>query len=123
MPSRYFNEDAYPFIQGDNLPSYVFSIYDSDNLPADLSGYPSLIVTAKFREKNAAASLAQITCTEVDASIGQFKITSWPSAVSSASEGKHELEIQLDYQGDGTEIQTVYNLVQFDVVEQFGDVS
>jgi len=122
MSHRYFNEEAYPLIQGDTLPAYVFSIYDSNGAPANLSAYSALVVTARFRESGSATSLAVITCTEVNASIGQFKIDAWPSAVSSASEGKHELEFQVDYLGDATSIQTVYTLVQFKVFEQFGAV-
>lgn len=123
MNERYFNDDAYPLIQGDTFPSYVFSIYDSTGAAVDLSAYGSLVVTAKFREEDAAASLAAITCTAVDKSIGQFKIASWPAAVGSASEGTHELEIELDYLGDATQVQTVYHLIQFEVIEQFGAVA
>ncbi len=121
MSRSYFNDDAYEFVQGDTLPAYVFSIF-SNGSAADLSGYLSIIVKARFREKGASTSLAVITCTEVDASIGQFSIDIWPAAVAAASTGKHELEIEVDYLGDGTQVQTTTNLVLFKVLEQFGDV-
>ena len=121
MSHRYFNEEAYPFIQGDTFPSFIFTINDSSGAPADFSSYPSIIVQARFREKNAALSLAVITCAEVDSAIGQFRISSWPATVTNAETGKHELEIQVDYLGDGTQVQTVYTLVEFKVFEQFGD--
>lgn len=119
---RYFNTEPYPLIKGDTNPPYVFSIYDSDGAPADLSSYGSLVVTGRVREEGSATSLAAITCTAVDASIGQFKVPAWPSAVTSADEGILELEIELDYLGDATQVQTVYNLVQFRLYEQFGAV-
>ena len=120
MARRYFNTEAYELVQGDTLPAYIFSIY-SNGEPADFSSYGSLVVTARFREKGATTSLAEIVCDEVNASIGQFKITLWPAAVSAAEEGKHELEIEVDYLGDGTQVQTVTDLVLFKVLEQFGD--
>jgi len=120
MARRYFNTEAYELVQGDTLPAYIFSIY-SNGEPADFSSYGSLVVTARFREKGATTSLAEIVCDEVNASVGQFKITLWPAAVSAAEEGKHELEIEVDYLGDGTQVQTVTDLVLFKVLEQFGD--
>ena len=123
MSKRYFNSDPYPLPQGDTKPSYIFTINDSTGSPADFSSYPSLIVRARFREQGATLSLAVITCTVVNATIGKFKIATWPAAVAAADEGIHELEIEVDYQGDLTEIQTVYNWVKFDVLEQFGETS
>lgn len=120
MGRRYFNgTDAYELVQGDTLPAYIFTIY-SNGVPANFSSYGSLIVTARFREKGSETSLAEIVCDEVDASIGQFKITLWPAAVSDAETGKHELEIEVDYLGDGTQVQTVTDLVLFNMLEQFG---
>lgn len=122
MPNRYFNNVAYPFIQGDTLPAYVFSLKNANGTVVDLSAYPALIVYARFREQGSSDSLAKITCTEIDASIGKYRIDSWPSAVAAAEEGLHELEIEIDYLGDATVIQTVYHLVKFKVIEQFGEV-
>jgi hypothetical protein len=59
----------------------------------------------------------------VDKAIGQFMINAWPAAVAAAEEGAHELEIEVDYLGDGTQIQTVYDIVKFKVFEQFGDTA
>lgn len=123
MRERYFNEDPYPLIQGDNFPPYVFTIQDSTGQVADFSSYDSLIVRARFREQGDPLSLAVIICTAVDKAIGQFKIDSWPAAVAAAEEGTHELEIEVDYLGDGTQIQTVYDIVNFKVFEQFGDTA
>jgi hypothetical protein len=123
VQERYFNEDPYPLIQGDTFPPYVFTIQDSTGQPADFSSYGSLVIRARFREQGSALSLAVITCSVVDAAIGQFMIGSWPAAVAAAEEGKHELEIEVDYLGDGTQMQTVYHIVQFKVHEQFGDTA
>ncbi|MCG7931980.1 MAG: hypothetical protein N0E44_18260 [Candidatus Thiodiazotropha lotti] len=123
MHDRYFNDDPYPLIQGDNYPPYVFTIHDSLGQPADFSGYSSLVVRARFREQGGDLSLAVITCTAVDKSIGQFRIDSWPAAVAAAEEGTHELEIEVDYLGDSSQVQTVYDIVKFKVFEQFGDTA
>lgn len=123
MANRYFNDTAYPFILGDTKPSYTFSIYNSTGVPADLSSFPSLVVYARVREQGSATSLAKITCTAVNAAIGKYRIDNWPAAVGDAEEGIHELEIEVDFLGDATSIQTVYHLVKFDMIEQFGEVS
>lgn len=123
MANRYYNSTAYPFVKGDRKPSYTFSIYNYTGGPANLSSYPSLIVHARFREQGSSTSLANITCTAVNAAIGQYRIDTWPTTVAAASEGIHELEIEVDFNGDGTVTQTVYHLIKFNVLEQFGATS
>jgi hypothetical protein len=123
VQERYFNDDPYPLIQGDNFPPYVFTIRDSTGQAADFSSYGSLVVRARFREQGYPLSLAVITCSDVDKAIGQFMIDSWPEAVAAAEEGIHELEIEVDYLGDESRIQTVYDIVKFKVFEQFGDTA
>lgn len=118
---RYYNDDPYPFISGDTWPSLIFQVGTSTGAPADFTSYPNMVVTARFREKGASTSLAEITCSHVDRTIGQFRISLWPEAVSGAEEGTHELEIECDLAGDGVTVQTVFNLVKFRVYEQFGD--
>ncbi len=122
MGKQYFNSDEYIFTQNDTLPAYVFTLY-SNGSAVDLSGYPAIVVKARFREKGAALSLAVITCTVVNATIGQFQIANWPAAVSAAETGRHELEIEVDYLGDATQVQTCTNLVLFKVLEEFGDTA
>jgi len=123
MSKRYFNDTAYPFIQGNTRPTYTFTIYDSTGAPANFSSFPSIVVTARFREEGATTSLAVITCDEVNKAIGKFKITTWPAAVAAANEGVHELEIEVDYAGDDTLVERVYHLVKFKVYEKFGDTA
>jgi len=123
MSNRYFNSEAYPFFVGDTKPTYIFTIYNTLNQPADFSSFPNIIVKARFREKGSSTSLAVITCETVSLAAGKFKITTWPSEVAAAEEGIHELEIEIDYKGDGTEIQTVFSLIKFKVYEEFGDES
>lgn len=119
MGKEYFNSEEYLLTQNDTLPAYVFSLF-SNGSAADLSGYPAIVVKARFREKGSATSLAVITCTTVNATIGQFQIALWPAAVAAAETGTHELEIEVDYLGDATQVQTCTNLVKFKVLEEFG---
>ncbi len=122
MANRYYNSTAYPFVIGDRKPSYTFSIYNYTGGPANLSSYPSLIVYARFRAQGVTTSIAKITCTAVNAAVGQYRIDTWPTTVAAASEGIHELEIEVDFLGDATITQTIYQLIKFNVIEQFGAV-
>jgi hypothetical protein len=120
--SRYFNDDAYPLVQNDTWPIYTFQI-GANGQAADFTGYPNVVVKAKVRERGAVVTLAEITCDTVDRSSGQFKVSAWPAAVMSSDPTTLEMQVEVDYLGDGTYVATVYHLVKFKLYEEFADAS
>ena len=119
MTTRAFNSSPYPLIQGDTRPPLTLQIGDSTGAAADFSRFASLVVTAHWREKDAAAVTASIVMSAVDASAGQYRIDAWPTAALAGDEGRYELEIEVDYLGDGTSVETVFDTVQFKLHEDF----
>lgn len=117
--NRSFNPNPYPLVQSDTRPPVTIQIGDSTGQAADFSFYPSIVVRGYWREKDASSITATITLTTVDATVGQFMISTWPAASLGVDEGRYELEIEVDYQGDGTVKETVFDTVQFRVYEDF----
>lgn len=116
--NRYFNDDAYLLTQNDTWPSYTFQI-GTNGVASDFSVYPSRVVTAYVRQKGADTTLAEITCSAVNAATGQFKITTWPSTVTSVNPTNLEVQVEVDYYGDGVQVSTAINLIKFRLLEKF----
>jgi hypothetical protein len=116
---RDFNPQPYPLVQSDTRPPITIQIGDSTGAAADFSAYPSIVVRGYWRERNASSITATITLSTVDATVGQFKIDSWSATALGVDEGRYEIEIEIDYQGDGSVVETVFDTIQFKVWEDF----
>lgn len=121
MRACYFNDEAYPLVQGDTWPPYAFTIGTADGA-GDFTEYPDVVVTARVRYRGAATTLAAITCEEVDRRVGQFRIATWPEEVMGGDPGAMEMELEVDYLGDGVLVGTVIDLIKFDLLEGFAAV-
>lgn len=130
--SKYMNDTPYVLGRADTRPPFVFTIKTQTPggtaTPINLSAYASSAVRVKIRERGAETNLAMISCTKIDGSIGQFQISSWPSAVTSALDssgepitGKLEGQFQLSRDGTFTDTQTVKQWALFDLRELFGE--
>ena len=120
--SKYFNQDPYKLTQNDTDPPLTF-VLGSGGTADDFSDYPNMVVTARVRQAGESTSLADITCTHVHRSTGQFQIASWPTAVVSADSGPLEVQISIDYWGDGTKVLTVVDWLKLKLLEEFGSVA
>jgi len=106
-------------VQNDLKPDIYFMITNkSDDTVVDVSA-SSIVVTAKFRAKGASTSLFEATCTKVKPVLGIVSMV-WPADSLDVDAGRYEIEITVT---DGTDPQTVLDIVQVRVKEEFGDVS
>jgi hypothetical protein len=100
-------------VSGDNRPYIKLTLKDSDGVAMNLAG---ATVRVFFRESGTETILATIPCTLVGGgTTGQAQFN-FPGTTLDVPAGPYEGEIEIDF---GGEIQTVYDLLKFQVREQF----
>jgi hypothetical protein len=100
-------------VQGDNLPYIKMTLSNPDGTAVDVS---SATVTVKFRAVNTTTVLSTITCTNVtDGTDGVVKFN-FPGTTLDVDPGQYEGEVEIDFAGLH---QTVYNIINFLVRQQF----
>jgi hypothetical protein len=104
---------AIKLVRGDNRPYIRLVLRDVDGNPIDLE---SSTVNVYFREAGATSILATLPCTLVNN--GEFGevIFNFPGNTLDVEPGLYEGEIEINF---GGEIQTVYDILKFNVRDQF----
>lgn len=100
-------------VRGDNRPYIRLVLKDVDGDPINLE---DSIVRVYFREAGAETVLATLTCTLVDDGVNGEVIFNFPGTTLDVEPGMYEGEIEIDFDG---EIQTVYEVLKFNVRDQF----
>jgi len=103
-------------VADDTKPDLLIQLTDeTSGLPLDVSN-PTWTVYFQFRSKGSTTTLFTQTCTKVgDGSSGQVRME-WPTTGLAVDAGRYEGEVYVDMNG---EIQTVYELINFKVREDF----
>lgn len=100
-------------VQGDNLPYIRLALKNADETPMDVS---DATVVVKFRASGTTVTLSVLTCTFVTDGTDGLVVFNFPGETLSVPAGLYEGEIEIDFAG---QIQTVYNLLKFQVREDF----
>lgn len=100
-------------VQGDNLPYIRVALKNADETPMDVS---DATVVVKFRATGSTDTLSVINCTFVTDGTDGLVVFNFPGTTLSVPAGLYEGEIEIDFAG---QIQTVYNLLKFQVREDF----
>ena len=117
---RYYNKIGYPLMQGDTRPPWTIGFTRINGTPLDFSRHSNLVVRGYWRAKGSSTVVSTITLSAVNASIGQYRIDSWPAAATAGSVGDYELEIEFDYDGSGTGgVETSWSLIKGKLYSDF----
>jgi hypothetical protein len=100
-------------VQGDNLPYIRIALKNADGTPMDVS---NATVVVKFRASGTTVTLSVLTCSLVGDGTDGLVVFNFPGETLSVPAGSYEGEIEIDFDGL---IQTVYNLLKFQVREDF----
>jgi hypothetical protein len=99
-------------VRGDNRPYIRLALKDVDGDPINLADSD---VRVYFRAAGATSILSTITCTITDAANGEV-VFNFPGNTLDVEPGPYEGEVEVDF---GGEIQTVYQVLKFNVRDQF----
>jgi hypothetical protein len=103
-------------VQGDNLPFIKLSLADPTTGEAINVSDADVLVRVYFRAAGSTDVLATINCEKVDGgATGQVRFN-FPSGVLDVEPGPYEGEVEIDFDG---QIQTVYEVLKFNVRSQF----
>lgn len=100
-------------VSGDNRPYIKLTLKDADGVPINLDGST---VRVFFRATGTDTVLATLVCNLIDAGINGQCSFNFPGNTLDVEPGPYEGEIEIDF---GPEKQTVYELLRFQVREQF----
>jgi|TARA_R100000479_G_scaffold174300_1_gene122242 hypothetical protein len=102
-------------VKGDELPQIVLTLTDDTaNSPLDLS-LASTSVSIKFRKRGSTTTLSTINTVKDGAGTNGKVIFNFAGGVLDVDPGEYEGEIVIDYSGNGTNVQTVYEVLKFRV--------
>lgn len=105
--------DKIKLVQGDNRPYIKLTLKDADGVPMNLS---ATTVRVYFRAVGTTTVLATIPCTLIGSgATGQVQFN-FPGSTLDVPPGAYEGEVEVDF---GGEIQTVYDVLRFQVRQQF----
>lgn len=100
-------------VSGDNRPYVKLTLKDADGTPMNLT---AATVRVYFRAAGTTNILSTIPCTLIGSgSTGEAQFN-FPGTTLDVPAGAYEGEIEIDF---GGEIQTVYDILKFQVREQF----
>lgn len=100
-------------VRGDNRPYIRLSLKDVDGNAINLTG---AAVSIYFRQAGSESVLSTITASITgDAANGQV-VFNFPGSTLDVEPGLYEGEVEIDF---GGEIQTVYEILKFNVRDQF----
>jgi hypothetical protein len=100
-------------VQGDNRPYIKLTLKDADGVPMNLT---AATVRVYFRAAGTTTILSTLPCTLIgDGSLGQCQFN-FPGSTLDVEPGGYEGEVEVDF---GGEIQTVYDILRFQVRPQF----
>lgn len=100
-------------VQGDQRPYVKMSLTNADGTPLSVV---SATVVVKFRAANTTTVLATIPCTKFTDGSDGIVVFNFPGTTLNVTAGQYEGEVQIDF---GGEYQTVYDVLQFAVRQQF----
>jgi hypothetical protein len=100
-------------VQGDNRPYIRLTLKDVDNEAINLTG---ATVRVYFREAGAEEILSTLTCSIVGSPTNGVVVFNFPGNTLNVEQGIYEGEVEIDF---GGEIQTVYDILRFNVRDQF----
>jgi hypothetical protein len=100
-------------VQGDNRPYITLTLSDSLGAPINLT---DASVVMYFRAVGTTDVLATIICTVLDGGTSGKIVFNFPGATLNVPAGLYEGEISVTF---GNETQTVYDVLKFQVREQF----
>lgn len=108
--------DTIRLVQGDSKPEITLTLTDeSTGIPLDLSA-ATTIVRIRFRAAGSTTLLSTIVCTKTNAANGIVSFDFSGGALTTATAGIYEGEIEIDYNGL---THTVYDLLKFRVRDDF----
>jgi len=103
-------------VQGDNLPYIKLSLTDpSTGFAINLSD-SNVVVRVRFRASGSDTILSTIICEKVSGGTGGQVRFNFASGVLDVEPGPYEGEVEIDFDG---QIQTVYEVLKFNVRSQF----
>jgi hypothetical protein len=105
--------DKIKLVSGDNRPYITLTLKDADGTPINLSG---TTVRIYFRAAGTTTVLSTLTCSLVSGGTAGQVTFNFPGTTLNVAAGPYEGEIEIDY---GAEHQTVYDVLKFQVREQF----
>lgn len=103
---------AIKLVRGDNRPYIRLRLKDVDGNPIDLN---DSTVRVYFRAAGTTTVLSTITCSITDATEGEVTFN-FPGTTLNVEPGLYEGEVEVDF---GPEVQTVYEVLKFNVRDQF----
>lgn len=105
--------DKIKLVQGDNRPYITLTLTDADGTAIDLFG---ATVRVYFRAVGTTTVLATIPCTLVSGGSTGKVVFNFPGTTLDVPAGLYEGEVSISF---GSEVQTVYDVLKFQVREQF----
>jgi hypothetical protein len=103
-------------VQGDNLPYIRLTLTDPLTGTAINVSDPDVLVRVYFRTAGSTSILSTITCEKVDGGTTGVVRFNFPNGVLDVEPGLYEGEVEIDFDG---QIQTVYEVLKFNVRSQF----
>lgn len=100
-------------VSGDNRPYIKLTLKDADGVPINLDGST---VRVYFRATGTDTILSVLTCSLINGGVTGQCSFNFPGATLDVEPGPYEGEIEIDF---GPERQTVYDVLRFQVREQF----
>lgn len=103
-------------VQGDNLPFIKLTLADPVTGARINVSDGDIVVRVYFRAAGSDQVLSTITCEKINGgSTGEVRFN-FPNGVLDVDPGPYEGEVEIDFDG---QIQTVYEVIKFNVREQF----
>ena len=100
-------------VQGDQRPYIKMELINADGTALDVSAATVLV---KFRAANTTTVLSTMTCQNVNTGSDGLVVFNFPGTTLSVPAGEYEGEVEINFAG---EYQTVYDVLQFVVRQQF----
>lgn len=105
--------DKIKLVQGDNRPYIKLTVRDADGTAINLT---DTTVRVYFRAVGSTTVLSTLTCSLIDLGVNGQAQFNFPGTTLDVPPGAYEGEIEVDF---GGEIQTVYDILRFQVRGQF----
>jgi hypothetical protein len=105
--------DTIKLVSGDNRPYIKLTLKDADGVPINLD---ATTVRIFFRATGTDVILSTIVCNLIDGGVNGQCSFNFPGSTLDVPAGPYEGEIEIDF---GAERQTVYDVLRFQIREQF----
>lgn len=105
--------DTIKLVSGDNRPYIKLTLKDADGVPINLD---AATVRVYFRATGTEEILATLNCNLIDGGVNGQCSFNFPGTTLNVEPGPYEGEIEIDF---GAERQTVYDVLRFQIREQF----